>query len=224
MNQRFLAIVAEKRKSEPAFFTKTDWPVRAADLAAAAIQADAAAEAAKAKAAEAERTSKMSPDELEWDKQKDKWIFERLAFGDKDDTVAKKLYQSKLITARASQATRVDLGQRFRWVLGDAKYDMDFEMKDGLAAIVFNSQAEETGKANGFLKDDWEKLRATAIEKFGQPEKTAPYPSDAAIRAHGWKVTDTWTHQGAHIKLGVTDDDGRSSATLRISDPNRVAN
>jgi hypothetical protein len=31
LNQRFLALVAEKRKSDPAFFANANWPVRAAD-------------------------------------------------------------------------------------------------------------------------------------------------------------------------------------------------
>ena len=33
LNQQFLATIAEKRKSDPAFFNQPDWPMRAADLA-----------------------------------------------------------------------------------------------------------------------------------------------------------------------------------------------
>ena len=38
LNKQFLAVVAAKRQSEPAFFNQPDWPLRAADLAVAEIK------------------------------------------------------------------------------------------------------------------------------------------------------------------------------------------
>ncbi|MEI9892973.1 MAG: hypothetical protein WDN28_03410 [Chthoniobacter sp.] len=63
LNVRFLAIVAEKRQSEPAYFSRPDWPMRAADAADAALRAEELAVSEKAKAEEAARLAKMSPEE-----------------------------------------------------------------------------------------------------------------------------------------------------------------
>ena len=47
LNQRFLALVAAKRQAEPAFFSKPDWPMRAAEEAAATLKVEDMAAAAK---------------------------------------------------------------------------------------------------------------------------------------------------------------------------------
>src|ERR1043165_6541110 len=62
MNQRFLALVAEKRTSEPAFFARPDWPLRAADAVAAAMKAEVEKAKAAEKAAEAARLAALPPD------------------------------------------------------------------------------------------------------------------------------------------------------------------
>ncbi|MEP6669660.1 MAG: hypothetical protein ABJF10_10935 [Chthoniobacter sp.] len=223
LNVRFLAIIAEKRKSEPAYFSKPDWPMRAADAADAALRAEDLAVSEKAKAEEAARLAKMTPEEREWDHDKARWVFERLVFGDTEETIVSKLTHSKLITSRVSPSTRVPLGTHFQWVLGETKYNLDFEMKDKLAAIVFESPAEATDNLDGFIHDDWQKLRTAAVEQFGPPTKTIAYPDAKALHAGGWTVTDTWDRPGSRIKLGVTEDSGKGRAALRISDPAHAA-
>jgi len=223
LNVRFLAIVAEKRKSEPAYFTRPDWPMRTADAADAALRAEELAVSEKAKAEEAARLAKMTPEEREWDKDKARWIFERLVFGDTEETIVNKLNRSKLITSRVSPSTRVPLGSHFQWVMGETKFHLDFEMKDKLAAILFESPAENTDNLDGFVHDDWQKLRTAAIEQFGAPAKTVAFPDAKSLKAGGWTVTDTWDRPGSRIKLGVTEDSGKCRAALRISDPAHTA-
>jgi len=219
LNVRFLAIVAEKRKSEPAYFTKPDWPMRAADAADAALRAEELAVSEKAKAEEAARLAKMTPEERDWDRDKARWVFERLVFGDDEDAIVSKLNHSKLITSRVSPSMRVPLSTHFQWVMDESKFHLDFEMKDKLVAIVVESKAETNDNLDGFIHDDWQKLRAAAIEQFGPPAKTVAYPDAKGLHTGGWTVTDTWDRPGSRIKLGVTEDSGKCTATLRISDP-----
>jgi hypothetical protein len=223
LNQRFLAIVAEKRKSEPVYFTRPDWPMRAADAAAAALQAEELAVTEKAKAEEEARLAKMAPEERDWERDKARWVFERLVFGDSEEVITSKLSHSKLITSRVAPSARVPLGSRFQWVIGESKFHLDFEKKDGLAAIVVESLPETTDNLDGFIHDDWAKLRAAAVGQFGPPAKTIAYPDAKALHTGGWTATDTWDRPGSRIKLGVIEDSGKCTATLRISNPARGA-
>lgn len=218
-NQRFLAIVAEKRKSEPGFFARPDWPVRAADAVAAAIKAEEDA----VKAADAARLAKMSPDEQEWEKTKERWFFEKLAFGDDEATIAKKLYTSKTLTARVPAVSRMELDARFQWVMGDSKFRLAFEAKDGLAAVILQSPPQQSDALDSLINDDWGKLRAAAIERFGPPVHSVEFPVEAKLQRGGWTVTDTWERADARIKLGIISDGGKCSAGLRISDPKTAA-
>lgn len=219
LNTRFLAIIAEKKKSDPAFFTKPDWPMRAATAAAEALRAEELAASEKTKSEEEARLAKMAPEEREWEKDKARWIFERLVFGDKEDTIVSKLNRSKTITSRVSPSMRVVLDSRFQWVIGESKYRLSFEMKDTLAAILVESSPEKAENLAEFIHEDWEKLRKAAIEQFGPPTKTVAFPDAKNLHAGGWTVTDTWDRPGSRIKLGVTEDSGKCSAALRISDP-----
>ena len=226
LNQRFLAIVTAKRQAEPAYFAKPDWPMRAAEEAAAALKGEemaAAAKKAEEEKAEAAKLAAMSPDEQAWEKEKARWVFERLVFGDDDGTVAKKLYLSKLITARVPPALRAPLSSRFWWVIGESKYYADFEMKDGLAAIVFESLAEPVSALPNLVNDDWKRLREVVVERFGAPAKSVEFPDEKKLRAGGWTVTDTWERPGFRMKLGITEEGGKCSAALRMSDPAKAA-
>jgi hypothetical protein len=216
LNQRFLAIVAEKRKSEPAFFTKPDWPLRAADAAAATLKA----EEEKTKAAEEAQLAAMTPDERVWESDKPRWVFERLVFGDGEETIVKKLNGSKIITSRVAPSARVPLGSRFQWVIGESKFHLDFEMKDDhLVAFAFDCSPEKTSNLDGFVHDDWTRLRAAIVDRYGPPAKSVEYPDDTKkLQKGNWTVTDSWERPGFGIKLGVKEDDGRCSAALRISD------
>jgi hypothetical protein len=214
MNQRFVALIAEKRTAEPAFFSKPDWPMRAADLVAAAIKA----EDDKVKAAEEARLAAMSPDERDWEKNKARWVFERLVLGDGEETIVKKLNASKVITSRVSPSMRVPLGTHFQWVMGESKFRMDFEMKDDhLVAILFDCSPEKTSNLDAFVKDDWTKMRAAMVERYGQPTKSEPYPDDAKkLKKGGWTVTDSWEQKEFQIKLSIHEDDGRCNTVVRI--------
>ena len=223
LNTRFLAIIAEKKKSEPAFFSKPDWPMRAATAAAETLRAEELAVSTKAKAEEDARLAKMAPEEREWEKDKARWIFERLVFGDKEEAIVSKLNRSKIITSRVSPSMRVVLDSRFQWVIGESKYRLSFEMKDTLAAILVESSPEKAENLAEFIHEDWEKLRKAAIENFGEPTKAVAFPDAKSLHPGGWTVTDTWGRPGSRIKLGVTEDSGRCSAALRISDPAHAA-
>lgn len=223
LNTRFLAIIAEKKKSEPAFFSKPDWPMRAATTAAEALRVEEAAAAAKVKTEDDARLAKLTPDERDWERDKARWIFERLAWGDDEETIVKKLNRSKLITSRVSPSMRVVLDSRFQWVIGETKYRMSFEMKDKLAAMTFESSPEKSENLAEFIHEDWEKLRKAVIAQFGEPTKTVPFPDAKALKTGGWTVTDTWDRPATRIKLGVTEDSGRGSAALRIGDPAKAA-
>lgn len=226
LNTRFLALVAEKRKSDPAYFAKPDWPLRAAEEVAAGLRAEEAAaneKKAEMQRAETARLEAMTPEEREWEAEKARWVFERLVFGDDQQKIVGKLSLSKLITARAAPSARVPLGSRFWWVMGESKFYLDFQMKDGLAAINFDSLAERTTSLDSVIREDWDKLRAAVIEQFGPPATTIPYPDSAKkLKAGAWTVTDTWERPGSRMKLGLTEDDGKCSVSLRISDPGRV--
>ena len=222
LNTRFLAIVAEKKKSDPAFFSKPDWPMRAANAAAEALRAEELAANAKSKAEEDARLAKMAPEERDWEKDKARWVFERLVFGDNEETIVSKLNHSKLITSRVSPSMRVPVDSRFQWVVGESKYRLGFEMKDTLLAITFESSPEKAENLAEFIHEDWEKLRKAAIEQFGPPTKTVAFPDAKGLHTGGWTVTDTWDRPGSRIKLGVTEDSGKCGAALRISDPARA--
>ncbi|HSI10398.1 MAG TPA: hypothetical protein VK961_00075 [Chthoniobacter sp.] len=219
LNTRFLAIIAEKKKSDPAFFSKPDWPMRAATAAAEALRAEELAVSEKAKAEEDARLATMAPEERDWEKDKAHWIFERLVFGDKEEAIVSKLNRSKIITSRVSPSMRVVLDSRFQWVIGENKYRLSFEMKDTLAAILVESSPEKAENLAEFIHEDWEKLRKVAIEQFGAPTKSVAFPEAKSLRTGGWTVTDTWDRPSSRIKLGVTEDSGKCSAALRISDP-----
>jgi hypothetical protein len=244
--QQFLTVIAEKRKSDPAFFNQPDWPLRAADLAVEQLKAaetaakakaaaDQAAAEAKAKA-ETQAAKSMTRDQREqafvakeraeeaaqWEKQKDKWVFDRLVFGDSEEVIVRKLNPSKLVTPRVAPSTRVELNSRYRWVIGEHKFNIEFEMKDGLAAITFGSGAERTTELDTLVREDWDKLRAAAIELLGPPAKSVEYPAKAAMRRGGMTVTDVWTRPGSAVALGISEDDSQCNATLRISDPARA--
>ncbi|MEI9892974.1 MAG: hypothetical protein WDN28_03415 [Chthoniobacter sp.] len=64
--------------------------------------------------------------------------------------------------------------------------------------------AETTDNLDGFIHDDWQKLRTAALEQFGPPAKTVAYPDAKSLHRGGWTVTDTWDRPGSRIKLGVT--------------------
>jgi len=226
LNQRFIAIVTAKRQAEPAYFSKPDWPMRAAAEAAAALQGEEMAVASKKaeeEKAAAAKLAAMSPDEQAWEKDKARWVFERLVFGDDDGTIAKKLYLSKVITARVPPALRAPLSSRFWWVIGESKYYADFELKDGLAAIAFESLAEPVSALSNLVNDDWKRLREVVVERFGAPAKSVEFPDEKKLHAGGWTVTDTWERPGFRMKLGLTEDGGKCSAALRISDPAKAA-
>lgn len=223
LNQRFLTIVAEKKVSEPDFFKKPDWPMRAAELAAAEIKKDemAAAEKTKAdeakKAEEKERTAEVAEMERQWETQKAKWVFDRLVFGDDEPTVIKKLNLSKLVTARSAGGARVALSSRYRWMIGEHKFDLDFEMGPAFKGLTISPLPESTGDLDSLIKEDWTALRAAAIEHFGAPTKSVPFPAAAQLRKGGLTATDTWDQATRTITLGVAEDEGKAQAALKIS-------
>lgn len=227
LNQRFLAIVAEKRASDPGFFQRADWPVRAADAAAEALRAEEAAAAVKAKAegermaAEKERAAEVAAMEREWEQQKAKWVFERLVFGDDEQTVVRKLNLSKLVAQRSPGNVRIALSSRYRWTIGERKFDLDFDMKPGLAAITLAPLPESTADLDSLVHGDWDALRAAAIERFGAPSKSTPFPTAAQLRRGDLTATDTWEQPTRTITLGVAEDGDKCQATLRIADPAR---
>ncbi len=223
LNQRFLAIVAEKRKSEPAYFARPDWPLRAAAAAAEAIRSEEAAAKAEVEKATAARMAELSPDEQEWERDKARWIFERLVFGDDEEVIAKKLYLSKTIAARVPAKVRMELNSRFQWVIGESKFRLNFEMKEGLAAIAFESVPQASDALDSLINEDWGRLRKAAIERFGPPAQSVEFPVVAKLQRGGWTVTDTWERPDARIKLGIINDGGKCSAGLRISDPKTAA-
>jgi hypothetical protein len=225
LNQRFLAIVAEKKASEPGFFQKPDWPMRAADAAAEAVKKDEKAAAEKAKVEEAqmaeekERAAEQAELEKSWEVQKAKWVFDRLVFGDDEATVIKKLNLSKLVTARSSGGARVALSSRYRWVIGEHKFDLDFEMSSGFKGLTISPLPESTADLDSLIKEDWTALRAAAIERFGAPTKSTPFPAAAQLKKGALTATDTWEQATRTITLGVAEDDGKGQATLKISAP-----
>jgi hypothetical protein len=230
LNQRFLALVAEKRKSDPAFFAKPDWPLRAAAEAAAASGAGETAATPqpqagteKPPAPPAAPAAEMTPEEQEWERDTARWVFERLAFGDSEEVIARKLYRSKLVKARAVAAIRTDLNSRFSWILGESKFFLGFEMKDGLAAITFDCRPEKTTALEDLIREDWDRLRAGAIEQFGPPATSVEFPTVPKLKRGGFTMTDSWERPNARINLGISEADGKCSATLRISDPARAA-
>jgi hypothetical protein len=228
LNQRFLAIVAEKRKSDPAYFDKPDWPLRAANAAAEALRAEELATKEKAEVemkhseGERARTEEIAQWEREWERDKARWVFERLVFGDSEEAIVRKLNLSKLLTNRAGGSARVALSSRYRWIMGESKFFVDFEMKDGLAAITFEALPENVGNLDSLIHEDWDKLRAAAVERFGQPAKSIEYPDAQKLHRGGWTVTDVWERPGCRMKLGLTEDGGKCSAILRLSDPARL--
>lgn len=229
LNQRFLAIVAAKRTSEPAFFDQPDWPLRAADAAAAELRAAEAVAKEKAQAemertaAERKRAEEIAAVEGQWDNTKDRWLFERLVFGDSEEVIIRKLTLSKTLTARALATVRVDLNSRYRWILDESKFNLSFEMKDGLAAITFDSLPERTSELESLIREDWDKLRAAAIERFGPPTKSTDFPVAPKLRRGGVTATDVWARPDRIFTLGLREDGGKCNATLLISDPARGA-
>jgi len=247
LNQQFLAIIAGKRQSEPAFFSQPDWPLRAADLAVEALKAAEVAAKEKAKADEAaaiaknrsnenaarnmSRAKKEQEEKAElakaraeeaamWETQKDKWVFDKLMFGDAEDVITRKLAGSKIVTSRVAPSVRVDLNSRYRWVLGERNFNMDFEMKDDkLTSIGFACPPERTTNLDSLVREDWDKVRAVAIERFGQPTKSSEYPTTNTLRRGGTTVTDVWERPGSTVTLGVAEDDSMCKPTLRISTP-----
>jgi hypothetical protein len=242
LNQQFLAVVAEKRKSDPAFFNQPDWPLRAADLAVAGLAAAETAAKEKAKAdepaaqekdrAEAAAAKSMTREQREkadadrehaeelaqWESQKDKWVFDRLVFGDSEEVIIRKLNLSKMVSARVAPKARVELNSRYRWVIGERNFNMEFEMKDDkLAAITFGCLAEKTTELDTLVREDWDKLRAAAIERFGPPAKSPGYPAKSALHRGGLSVTDVWERPGSRIELGVAEEESKCNPALRIS-------
>ncbi len=250
LNKQFLAVIAAKRASEPGFFKQPDWPMRAADMAQEEVlAADAAAEAAmkkrvmekeleaqeKARAEELRKRAmtaaqkdqaeidRMDAEEVaQWETQKAKWVFDRLMIGDSEDVVMRKLNLSKLVTARVSPKARVELSSRYRWVIGERKFNMDFEMKEGLVAITFASLSEKTTELGTLVREDWEKLRVGAIERFGPPTRSIPYPTTKTLRRGGMTETDVWDRPVAPVALGVSEEDSMCNPILRIGEPPRA--
>lgn len=241
LNVQFLALIAEKRKSEPAFFTQPDWPLRAADAVAAKMQAEELAAKEKAKAEDLayskmskkerrevdekeEKAEKAENFEKETERKKDQWIFDRLVFGDTEENIMTKLYASTLVTSRVGQSARVELDLRFRWVIGETKFNIGFEFKnDHLSAMNFNCVPERPTELDTLIREDWDRLRAAAIERFGPPTKSAAYPTVSKLQRGGITVTDVWERPGRPIALGIKEEEGKCNPTLRISDPSRGA-
>ena len=90
-------------------------------------------------------------------------------------------------------------------------------MKEGLVALTFGSLAEKTTELGTLVREDWDKLRAAAIARFGQPTKSTEYPTTRTMHRGGLTATDTWEKPGMAITLGVAEDDSRCSPALRIS-------
>lgn len=225
LNQRFLAIVAGKRTSDTAFFAAPDWPMRAAEAAAAELKAEETAAKEKAKAemerteTERARAEEIAEWEREWEGERKRWVFDRLVFGDKEEVVVRKLNLSKLVTARAAPGGRVALSSRFRWVIGESKFNMDFEMKDGLAAITFECLPEDVGDLDSLIHEDWERLRTATIELFGQPVRSVTFPKAERLTRGGLTETDAWEQPARQVTLGISEDEGKCTATLRINSP-----
>lgn len=236
LNEKFLAIIAEKKTSEPAYFQRIDWPMRAADAAMKAVRDDEAAAKEKAKAdAEAAamraksdqrqaamdeaKAIEMARLEKEWEKQKDRWIFDRLVFGDDELTIVDKLATSKLVTQRSPGNVRIALGSRYRWVIGERKFDIDLEMVGGLSGITAAPLPESTADLADFVKGDWEALRAALIERVGPPTQSTPFPEAAQLRPGSLTPTDVWQQPHRTITIGVFEEGGRCQAMLRVSMP-----
>ena len=226
LNRKFLAIVAMKRTAEPQFFDQPDWPLRAADAAAAHLRAEEGAAQASAAAemkrteAEREKAEEISEWEKKWEAEKARWIFDRLVFGDSEEAIVRKLSLSKIVSVRA-KGERLDLNSRFRWVLGESKFNLAFEMKDGLAAITFECLPMSASELEGLIREDWDKLRAAALEQLGPPTKSSPFPTGGKVMRGGWTVTDAWTQPGREAALGLSEEGGRCHAILRLGDPGR---
>lgn len=245
-NKQFISVVNAKRQSEPAFFNAPDWPLRAAELAATEMQAaenaareKAKAEEAKAKAEELalskmskserraveegkEQAEKIAKLEADTEKKKDQWVFDQLIFGDSEEFIRHKLYKSKLVTFRAGPNARAELSDRFRWEVDERKFNIAFEMKDdALAGITFDCLPQRSSELDTIVKEDWDKLRAAAINLFGEPTKTIGFPTTAKLRRGGVTVTDVWERPGRPVSLGLRESEGKCNPTLKIADPTR---
>ncbi|MEQ1863010.1 MAG: hypothetical protein ABMA13_24065, partial [Chthoniobacteraceae bacterium] len=169
------------------------------------------------------RAEEIAEWEREWATAKERWIFDRLVFGDSEELIVRKLNLSKLVTPRAVAGGRAALNARFRWMLGESIFNIDFTMMNGLAAITFEPLPEDVADLGTLIRGDWEKLRAAAIEQLGPPGKSAEFPGAPQLQRGGMTVTDVWEKPGRHATLGISEDGGKCSATLRISDPARLA-
>jgi hypothetical protein len=155
----------------------------------------------------------------QWESQKAKWVFDRLVFGDAEDVITRKLNLSKIVSSRVPPKSRVDLNSRYRWTIKERNFNLEFEIKNGLAAINFGCLAEKTSELDTLVHEDWEKLRAAAIELLGPPAKSADYPSKATLRRGGITATDVWNRPGALVALGISEEESMCNPVLRIADP-----
>lgn len=227
LNRKFVELVKFHRAVNPGFFNEDDWPMRAAELANDRLReaAESRHRAETAKQRAREREAKAAADEKEmlaqWESEKPRRVFDKLVFGDSEEMVRRKLDVSDMVKPTVYRGG--SLGISYEWPIGELVCRLAFKVDGGLSEISAWARARNASYLDTLVMRDWETLRAVAIERYGPPTKSAPYPSIFGVKNGFGIVTDRWELPDRTIAVQLVEENSTFYPLLEISDPARAA-
>lgn len=151
-------------------------------------------------------------------------IFDTVVFGDNRDTVTKKLYESKLVTATVEPTFigRTGLNNVFvtREKIGGLNCSLTFNWSPEGKLIECTLQTEDRniGDYSSDLENSWQEFEKILISIYGKPKRFTKMPKasdlqeDQMLTSHSWRLD-----QGGSILLGSAKMDGRYQVVVRFT-------
>jgi hypothetical protein len=151
-------------------------------------------------------------------------IFDTVVFGDNRDTVTKKLYESKLVTATMDPTFigRTGLNNVFvtRDKIGGLNYSLTFNWSPEGKLIECTLQTEDRniGDYSSDLEKSWQELGKILISIYGKPKRFSKMPKASDLQESQTLTSHSWRlNQGGSILLGSAKMDGRYQVVVRFT-------
>lgn len=137
-------------------------------------------------------------------------VFDKLKFGDSQESVKKKLKISKIVTAGLSDTFvgRTGLNGVYRMVKPIGNVDcflfFGWDERDRLTDITVSSQEKKAEEYQALLKPCWEEMQKFMISLYGKPMQEKSFPDieklipEQMVTTHYWKL-----EQGGTAVLGT---------------------
>ena len=151
-------------------------------------------------------------------------IFDTVVFGDNRDTVTKKLYESKLVTATVEPTFigRTGLNNVFvtREKIGGLTCSLTFNWspEGNLIECTLQTEDRNIGDYSTDLENSWQEFEKILISIYGKPKRFAKMPKANDLQEGQMLASHVWRlDQGGSILLGSAKMDDRYQVVVRFT-------